>query len=311
MAFLADMFSGAQPVFDQSGKPGGLSQFGELMRKLAVPPAQQAQQQANTPSAIQEYQYYMGLSPEERENYLRVKRAQQALNLGGSYGILGADGGLSAEIPKTLAPADQPINAAAKSGAQEMARKDVQLEMNPQIAREEVAAKNIGTAASDAAIALPDVTAAAELQIQNINDLIGDGDKVKAHPGLSRAVGPLSSKLPTVTDDVADFESRLEQIKSGAFLQSIKNMQGFGALSNEEGAKAEAAATRMKAATSEEGFVDAAKEYRTVIAKGVERMAKKAQGDFSAPGIKGGEVPITKSIGGKTYIQKDGQWYEQ
>jgi hypothetical protein len=75
---------------------------------------------STTPSSVQEYQYYNNLTPAEKENYLRVKRASQIIDLGGSKNVLNPTGpGLSQTFEKTLKPEDVPANAAAKKYAEE------------------------------------------------------------------------------------------------------------------------------------------------------------------------------------------------
>lgn len=72
----------------------------------------------DNPSAVKEYEYYNKLPDEAKKDFLNVKRAQQALNLGGSYGILGSGGQIEQQIPKTLAPENEPENVAARKNAE-------------------------------------------------------------------------------------------------------------------------------------------------------------------------------------------------
>lgn len=60
------------------------------------------------PSAVREYEYVSKLSPEEREQFLRVKRAQQTINLGGSQAVLSPTGGIAENYPVTPKPQDMP-----------------------------------------------------------------------------------------------------------------------------------------------------------------------------------------------------------
>lgn len=137
--------------------------------------------------------------------------------------------------------------------------------------------KAVGETKGEAEAGLSDFVATTEAQLFVIDQMIGNKDAgIGEHPGLEAAVGGVSSKLPSLRDDTVDFEALLEQARSGAFLTSIKQLQGMGALSNAEGQVATAAATRMKNATSEDGFRKAAAEYREQIRKGVDRMRNKA-----------------------------------
>lgn len=88
----------------------------------------------NIPSAIQEYQFYQNLSPEEKQAYLTTKRANQMFDRGGSQVFVDPTGSVVNEFDKTLAPADVPENAAAKTSAQEEAKLLQQLGLEPDIA---------------------------------------------------------------------------------------------------------------------------------------------------------------------------------
>lgn len=80
---------------DPNDKTNALMRFGDAI---------QSPKGSVTPSAIQEYQYYQSLPPEKRQEYLRVKRAEQWINAGGS--IINPGAGI--EIPKTLPPEAEP-----------------------------------------------------------------------------------------------------------------------------------------------------------------------------------------------------------
>lgn len=97
-----------------SGDPSQIEQQSMLSRPGYAKIAATQQQ----PNAVQEYQYYNNLSPAEKENYLRVKRASQLVDLGGTQNVLNPTGpGLSQTFNKTLKPEDMPVNAAAKAEA--------------------------------------------------------------------------------------------------------------------------------------------------------------------------------------------------
>lgn len=72
-----------------------------------------------------------------------------------------------------------------------------------------------------------------------------------------------------------DFQKKVEQAKSGAFLQAIQQLRGMGALSNAEGQTATAAVTRMSTSMTEEGFIEALNDYERVVTKGREQAMKR------------------------------------
>jgi hypothetical protein len=73
--------------------------------------------QDGTPSSVKEWQYYNGLNDTQKQEWLNNKRAGSTMDLGGSQVRLGPDGKPQASYAKTLAPADQPVNAGAKAAA--------------------------------------------------------------------------------------------------------------------------------------------------------------------------------------------------
>lgn len=63
----------------------------------------------NTPSAVQEYNFYNKLgTPEEKETYLNVKRQGQVINLGGTQVVRNPTGGISETYNVTPKPDEMP-----------------------------------------------------------------------------------------------------------------------------------------------------------------------------------------------------------
>lgn len=72
-----------------------------------------------------------------------------------------------------------------------------------------------------------------------------------------------------------DFQLKVNQATSGAFLTAIQQMRGLGALSNAEGQTATAAITRMNTAASEGAFMEALSDYRKIAETGRARAASR------------------------------------
>lgn len=164
----------------------------------------------------------------------------------------------------------EPMTGAPQAGGaikygEEAGKQQAQLEYQPQIDTAKAVAKDVATAKTSVGGYGQDVA--------NSIQLI---DNFMAEPGFASALGPIQSRLPTVRGSTADAEATLGQIKGGAFLDSIQEMRGLGALSNAEGAAATSAATRMQAAISEEGFKKAAEDYKAIMKQGLSRMQNKA-----------------------------------
>lgn len=138
-----------------------------------------------------------------------------------------------------------------------------------------------GKATTEAQIGLPQAMDTANMAIKQIDDLL-------AHPGFTSAVGatlkPFANRVHGTPE--ADFTSRLDQLKGGAFLQAFEALKGGGQITEIEGKKATDAITRMSGAQSEKEFTAAAREFQDVIRRGAGRAAQKA----------GGQAPAGRSI---------------
>jgi hypothetical protein len=149
-------------------------------------------------------------------------------------------------------------------------------------------------------------------------------ERMKTHPGLDGAVGNVYGRLPDIAlfGEARNFEAMRKQVTGGAFLEAYKTLQGSGQITEIEGAKATEAIARMDRAQTKDGFLQALDDYEAVIRAGMDRAQRQAQGDFSvtAPGAPpqapAPEAPqpaapeVSKVINGKTYVKRDGQWYE-
>lgn len=134
--------------------------------------------------------------------------------------------------------------------------------------------KEIGEAQGKAIAAAPGDLQAGE----NAKDLI---TQLKTDPNRERGTGwsSLGNWIPATAG--YDYQNKVDQAKSGAFLTAIQQMRGLGSLSNAEGGAATAAVTRMNTATSEEAFNSALDDYEKIIDQGIARAKSRLQ---SAPG---------------------------
>lgn len=90
---------------------------------------------------------------------------------------------------------------------------------------------------------------------------------------IESATGPVSSRLPTFYDDVADFEETLSTFGSQAFLSMVPTMKGMGALSNTEGDKLQKALQSLSLRQSKEQLVWNLREAKRLIEKGRDNLA--------------------------------------
>lgn len=146
--------------------------------------------------------------------------------------------------------------------------------------------------------ALPKILDRADRTINLIDELVGKQevrDKsgkviVKGtapHPGFESAVGAAMIPYERLISGspAADFQSRFEEIKGGAFLEAFESLKGAGAISEKEGEKGTTAITRMSLAQSEKEFMAAARDFQDVVRTGVKNAKNRAAQAGAAPNV--------------------------
>lgn len=92
-------------------------------------------------------------------------------------------------------------------------------------------------------------------------------------PGISGAVGPISSKLWSVKGDTVDFERQVEQVKSLLVLPELQQLRGLGAMSDREFATLSSAATTLNTNMSEKGFKEEVGRLQDTLSSSLNRAA--------------------------------------
>lgn len=187
---------------------------------------------SDSPSNVREWQYYNSLSPEQKAEYLTMKRANPAIDLGGQTIIpnpANPAGAPNAVFQETLSPADQPENAGAKAGAvmsaqkteEKMANKSkaqnalasyetqVGLVNNAIVDAEEAIKSGAATGWANMALgALPDT------QARRLNNAL---ETIKANLGFDK-IQAMRDASPTggALGAPSDFEQRLLQAVNGS-----------------------------------------------------------------------------------------------
>lgn len=112
---------------------------------------------------------------------------------------------------------------------------------------------------------------AADLESARINmdNMLNTADRILKTPigVIGSAAGPVSSRMPTLSQDTADFEALVETLTSQSFLAQIPNIKGMGALSNAEGEKLQAALQNFSLRQSPERLLENVKEAQRLITK--------------------------------------------
>lgn len=146
--------------------------------------------------------------------------------------------------------------------------------------------------------ALPRILDRADRAINLIDEMVGkqevrdkSGKVIQKgtapHPGFESAVGAAMIPYERLISGspAADFQSRFEEIKGGAFLEAFESLKGAGSISEKEGEKATTAITRMSLAQSEKEFMAAARDLQDVVRKGVANAKNRAAQAGSTPNI--------------------------
>ncbi len=137
--------------------------------------------------------------------------------------------------------------------------------------------KELGTITGKNAATLPSALATGERIIAGIDDLLTD----EALPSLT---GGIQGWLPNVTEGAQRAQSKLDQIVGGAFLIAYDNLRGAGAITEQEGAAAKAAYTRLQnQKMGDADYQQALIEFRDEVVKLMDIARQKAGVSPSAP----------------------------
>jgi len=137
-------------------------------------------------------------------------------------------------------------------------------------------AKASGKIVAEAKANLPKVESAAKY-------VKGYVESVLNHEGRPWSTG-LMSLAPTVRGTrQADFGKRMEQINGASFLSAFESLRGGGQITQIEGEKATTAINRMSAATNDDEFNAAAKDFLDVVDSGVKNAKDLASGKTMQP----------------------------
>lgn len=112
----------------------------------------------------------------------------------------------------------------------------------------------------------------------NVDNMLNTADRILKTPMgvVGSAAGPVSSRMPTLSQDTADFEELVNTLGSQAFLAQIPNIKGMGALSNAEGEKLQAALQNFSLRQSPERLMENVKEAQRLLIKARKNMTARS-----------------------------------
>jgi hypothetical protein len=118
-----------------------------------------------------------------------------------------------------------------------------------------------------------------------MDNMLNTADRILKTPKsvVGSAAGPVSARMPTISQDTADFEELVTTLGSQSFLAQIPNIKGMGALSNAEGEKLQAALQNFSLRQSPERLLENVREAQRLIMKGRSTLAKRTGMPDSIP----------------------------
>lgn len=215
------------------------AQIGKLNREAA--------NGGEMPSNVREWQYFNSLSPEQRQQYITMKRADKYLDIGTGFAQ-----------PNPINPAGPPTAIIQKDVAGAARQKE------------------LGEAGGKAAADLPRVLDNAALAIQTL-------DQIRNHPGKQYGIGA-AGVIPGVPGtQQRGFVNLVEQAKGKTFLEAFNSLKGGGQITEAEGQKATQALARLDRAQTPEDFEQSLADLEQVIRLGASRAQNAAGGGTRQP----------------------------
>lgn len=147
------------------------------------------------------------------------------------------------------------MNANLKRETNDLKRQELQQKVNDaQIKRDDAVREKVATVESARA---------------SIDNMLNTADRVLQTPFgvVGSAAGPISSKLPTIGQETADFEELVNTLSSQAFMAQIPNLKGMGALSNAEGEKLQSSLQNLSLRQSPERLIENVREAQRLMLK--------------------------------------------
>lgn len=112
----------------------------------------------------------------------------------------------------------------------------------------------------------------------SMDNMLNTADRILKTPigVVESATGPISARMPTLSEDTSDFEALVETLGSQAFMAQIPNIKGMGALSNAEGEKLQAALQNFNLKQSPKRLMENVREAQRLILKARKNVAERA-----------------------------------
>lgn len=167
-----------------------------------------------------------------------------------------------------------------------------------------------------ARVDLPEALRNADFLLKQVDAVIGNDKDGRPYEAV---VGGWDGLTPNILPGARNAQAKINQLKGQAFLQAYQSLRGTGAISNTEGAKAEAAMARLQEQRVDDAdYGQALREFRQEVVNLAELAKRKAAGNYQplpgagAPGAAatGGDLEGRTATGpdGSKVINRGGKW---
>lgn len=94
-------------------------------------------------------------------------------------------------------------------------------------------------------------------------------------PVIESATGPVDQMVFTYREDTADFEEKINSLKSQAFTAQVEKLRGFGGLTDTEGKRLESLAGSLELRQSPQQLLSTVRKIESLMNNGLEKARKK------------------------------------
>jgi len=151
------------------------------------------------------------------------------------------------------------LEAARKRTTDELQQRELELKISE-------AERKRDLAVSDAQFANESAYADLSVGLSNITSILQTPAQV-----IEAATGPVSQMFPTMSEETADFQEKINTLKSQTFMSQVQKMRGLGALTQSEGARLESLLGSLELRQSPEQLLSNIRTIESIMTAGSER----------------------------------------
>lgn len=124
-------------------------------------------------------------------------------------------------------------------------------------------------AVNDARFANESAYADLSVGLSNIKSILKTPARV-----IENATGPVDQMIPTLSEETADFQEKINTLKSQTFMSQVQKMRGLGALTQSEGARLESLLGSLELRQSPGQLLSNIRNIESIMSAGSERYRK-------------------------------------